>query len=293
MNNIKFQTKILNTLIIISTLLVFSKGEIIDNPYLISENENPIKVVRDGECIQIFTSGKLYYFQKGHIGNSYSFPVYSAPCIYIEKEGWYIFTNNEYFTWQYEAGGFKKVSRNKPGLTYPNSDKHIGQLIELGYEGDEEYCKKSSDERIIYGKRNSGGGDPNSLYFTYLTAGKSYGFPINRDLEDKIECRFFRNDYICVSVQDHAVYIYLYYLATKNKDCEMKNTCNVVIGKMSEHTYVELYEYFEIDSVYFNEMGIMYFLCAKNRKTYDIECLSINENDEDRDCPFQFSDIIF
>ena len=61
MNKIKCPSNILNTLLIILyTLLTLSKGEIFNNPLLISENPNPIMVKGSNGHYYIFTSGQSY-----------------------------------------------------------------------------------------------------------------------------------------------------------------------------------------------------------------------------------------
>ena len=139
MNNMKFQTKILNLLIIISTLLVFSKGEIIDNLVFISENENPIKLEKNNYCYCILTSGKSYTLSNGYITESYSFTTYSAPYAWIgdESGNHYIFTNKEYISVTPADKG--KINYNPMtmptgnDLTYPNSDRHIGYIMEYRF----------------------------------------------------------------------------------------------------------------------------------------------------------------
>ena len=109
MKNIKLQAKFLNLLIIISTLLVFSKGEIIDNPIFISDNANPIMYGDYGYLEYIITSGGVCEFdEEGRVAEFYTFSkTYSAPytLIYDERGGLFIFTNNEYFTFGESTNG--------------------------------------------------------------------------------------------------------------------------------------------------------------------------------------------
>ena len=160
MKNIKLQAKFLNLLIIISTLLVFSKGEIINNPILISENANPIMLEHYENLEYIITSGCVYEFdEEGRVADSNTFSkTYSAPYTLIwDESGEFIFTNNEYFKLELTDDlKIQTIDKERPtgiGITYPNSDKHIGSIIEYPMY-DEENCKCEIEEieAIIYGR---------------------------------------------------------------------------------------------------------------------------------------------
>ena len=273
MKNIKLQAKFLNLLIIISTLLVFSKGEIIDNPIFISDNANPIMYGDYGYLEYIITSGGVCEFdEEGRVAEFYTFSkTYSAPytLIYDERGGLFIFTNNEYFTFGESTNGIIPTTDvQRPtgaGITYPNSDKHIGSIIEYPMY-DEGNCKCGIEaiEVIIYGRYSDQ--DNNYLSFTFLKQEKSYNIKIDGTLEDKIECKLiYSRTYICAIVQGNQVKICFFGYIKKGNACEMNNVYERKIEQMSQHTYVELYEFSQSN----------YFLCAKNKKTNDIECLSI------------------
>ena len=273
MKNIKLQAKFLNLLIIISTLLVFSKGQIIENPIFISDKANPIMYGDYEEVQYIITSGGLYVFNdEGRVAVFHPFSsstTYSAPYTLIDDEraGFFIFTNNEYIKLGglNDDGTIPTFDEQRPtGITYPNSDKHIGSIIEYPMY-DEENCKCEIEgtEVIIYGRYSDQ--DKNYLSFTFLKQKKSYNIEIDGTLEDKIECKLiYSRTYICAIVHGNKVKIYFFGYIKKDNACEMNNVYESTIEKMSQHTYVELYD---LDS--------LYFLCAKNKKTNDIECLYI------------------
>jgi hypothetical protein len=168
----------LNLLIIISTLLVFSKGEIIDNPISISDNANPIMFINYG-YLDIITSGGVYLFdEEGRVEEIFTFSkTYSAPYTLIydehdERAGLFIFTNNEYFTFgDLIDGEIQTIDEQRPtgaGITYPNSDKHIGSIIEYPmYDEGNCKCGIEGTEVIIYG-RYSEKNNNNYLSFTFL-----------------------------------------------------------------------------------------------------------------------------
>ena len=180
MKNIKLQAKFLNLLIIISTLLVFSKGQIIENPILISDKANPI-MYGDYEDVQyIITSGGLYVFNdEGRVAVFHPFSsstTYSAPYTLIDDNsaGFFIFTNNEYIKLGglNDDGKIPTFDEQRPtGITYPNSDKNIGSIIEYPMY-DEENCKCEIEgtEVIIYGRYSDQ--DKNYLSFTFLNRKK-------------------------------------------------------------------------------------------------------------------------
>ena len=272
MKNIKLQAKFLNLLIIISTLLVFSKGEIIDNPIFISDNANPIMLGNDGKLQFIITSGGIHLFNnEGRVAVFYTFSkTYSAPCtsIWDQTAGLFIFTNNEYFKLELTGGGkTQTIDQQRPtgaGITYPNSDKHIGSIIEHPMN-DEGNCKCGIEETevIIYG-RYSDQHNNNYLSFTFLKQEKSYNIKINGILEDKIECKSIAwRTYICAIVQGNQVKICFFGYIKKGNACEMNNVYERKIEQMSQHTYVELYK---------PPFPSNYFLCAKNKNTNNIEC---------------------
>ena len=270
MKNIKLQAKFLNLLIIISTLLVFSKGEIIDNPIFISDNANPI-MLGDYENLEIiFTSGGAYVFnEEGRVEGNYSFANYSAPYTLIvdESYNYFIFTNKEYLKLGLtDDGEYETSSEEKPtgnGITYPNSDKHIGSIIEHEIFEVNCYCEIKENEVIIYGRYS----EPNNNYlsFTFLKQQKSYNIKINGTLEGGVECiPISGRIYICAIVQDYKVKICFFgYIKKDGGTCEMNNVYEGTMEQMSQHTYVKLYAFY------------LLFLCAKNNKTNDIECLNI------------------
>ena len=215
MKNIKLQAKFLNLLIIISTLLVFSKGVIIDNPIIISDNANPIMYGDYYSLYTIFTSGGVYLFNEGRVAESYTFSTtYSAPYTLIDDEsvGLFIFTNKEYFKFGEWAGGeiptIDETRPNGAGITYPNSDKHIGSITAYQTNEYDCYCSIIKNEVIIYGRYSEQNNNNNYLSFTFLKQQKSYNIRINGILEDKIECKLIlRKIYICAIVQGNQVKI--------------------------------------------------------------------------------------
>ena len=282
MKNIKLQAKFLNLLIIISTLLVFSKGEIIDNPIFISDNANPIMLGNDGKLEYIITSGGVCEFdEEGRVAEFYTFSkTYSAPytLIYDERGGLFIFTNKEYFKFgEWTGGEIPTTDQQRPtgeGITYPNSDKYIGSIIEypFPYIGENCKCKIEAIEVIIYG-RYSDQDKNNYLSFTFLKQQKSYNIRIDGTLEDKIECKWIDwRTYICAIVQGYKVKICFVGYIKKDSVCGMNNVYERAIEQMSQHTYVELYDFFPI-----------YLLCAKNKDTNDIECLILQILSESED----------
>ena len=253
MKNIKLQAKFLNLLIIISTLLVFSKGEIIENPILISENANPIMLEHYENLEYIITSGCVYEFdEEGRVADSNTFSkTYSAPYTLIDDEsvGLFIFTNKEYFKFGEWAGGeiptIDETRPNGAGITYPNSDKHIGSITAYQTNEYDCYCSIIKNEVIIYGRYSEQNNNNNYLSFTFLKQQKSYNIRINGILEDKIECKLIlRKIYICAIVQGNQVKICFFGYIKKDGVCGMNNVYERTIQQMSQHTYVELYEPF-------------------------------------------------
>ena len=210
MKNIKLQAKFLNLLIIISTLLVFSKGQIIENPIFISDKANPIMLEQYENLIYIITSGCVYEFdEEGRVADSNTFSkTYSAPYTLIDDEsvGLFIFTNKEYFKFGEWAGGeiptIDETRPNGAGITYPNSDKHIGSITAYQTNEYDCYCSIIKNEVIIYGRYSEQNNNNNYLSFTFLKQQKSYNIRINGILEDKIECKLILGKiYICAIVQ--------------------------------------------------------------------------------------------
>ena len=279
MKNIKLQAKFLNLLIIISTLLVFSKGEIIENPIFISDNANPIMYGDYGYLEIIITSGGVCEFnEEGRVAEFYNFSTtYSAPYTLIwDESGEFIFTNNEYFKLELTDDlKIQTIDKERPtgiGITYPNSDKHIGSITAYQTNEYDCYCSIIKNEVIIYGRYSEQNNNNNYLSFTFLKQQKSYNIRINGILEDKIECKLIlRKIYICAIVQGNQVKICFFGYIKKDGVCGMNNVYERTIQQMSQHTYVELYEPFPSN----------YFLCAKNKNTNNIECLSIRYDEID------------
>ena len=246
MKNIKLQAKFLNLLIIISTLLVFSKGEIIENPILISDKANPIMYGDYEEVQYIITSGGLYVFNdEGRVAVFHPFSsstTYSAPYTLIDDNsaGFFIFTNNEYIKLGglSDDGKIPTFDEQRPtDITYPNSDKHIGSIIEYPKSEADCYCEIQGNEVIIYGRYSEQNNNNNYLSFTFLKQQKSYNIRINGILEDKIECKLIlRKIYICAIVQGNQVKICFFGYIKKDGVCGMNNVYERTIQQMSQHT---------------------------------------------------------
>ena len=249
MKNIKLQAKFLNLLIIISTLLVFSKGQIIENPIFISDNANPIMLSDYENPYNIFTSGSTYVInEEGRVEGTNSFSTYSAPYTWIKDQSgnYFIFTNDEYLKLGVtDEGEFEASYEVKPtgtDITYPNSDQHIGSIIDNQIDEEFCYCEIKENEVIIYGRFSIP--NNNDLSFTFLKQQKSYNFKINGNLEDKIECIWmYEGIYICAIVQDNEVKICIFGYIKKDNACNLNNVYEEPIQQMSQsnYTYVELY----------------------------------------------------
>ena len=164
MNKIKCPTKIFNTLIILYTLLTLSKGEIFNNPKVISENANPIMIKGSNGYYYIFTSGQSYILDStGEIIETNAFISYSNPYTWIndENNNHYIFTQNEYIKVTFYSTYVSYNSQTKPtatGMEYTDSYMNIGSMSEtfnLGSIFQGCLCPILVNEVIIYGKKST------------------------------------------------------------------------------------------------------------------------------------------
>ena len=124
-------------------------------------------------------------------------------------------------------------------------------------------CPIERNESIIYGKINT-----YNLILTFLKKKVSYKFVLGTNsIEHKIECRVIQNgQYLCAVAHGYTIHIYLFsHLSIGNGKCEMKKTLYSTLNNaMTNHTYIELYD---------TASNTKKILCAKNRETFEIECL--------------------
>ena len=237
MNSIKCSTKIINILIILYTLLIITKGEIFNNPLLISENANPIMIRGTNGYYYIFTSGQSYILDSnGEIIETNPFISYSNPYTWINDQfnNHYIFTQNEYIKVTFLGTFISYNSQTKPtatGMEYTDSYMNIGSMSETKNDGSLFpgcLCPIAVNEVIIYGKKST-----YNLVLTFLKKKVSYPFVIGAtSIEHKIECRVIQNgQYLCAIAHGYAVHIYLFsHVSVGNGQCEMKNTLHSTLN---------------------------------------------------------------
>ena len=266
MNNFQNPKKFLNIFFILNILYLTSKEEdIINNPILISENENPIYIKSTSGAFYIYTSGELITIKSTGEVTKKTFPQYNFPFIWISDEGsnYYIYSSNAMY--KVRLGNSYSVF-TKPSITYTDSTKFVGYMREKKYTGNSMMnciCPVEAEEIIIYGRYRQ-----KYIVFSFIKKSVSYTSLISSSssMEDKISCKMIENgQYLCAFVYNYEVHIYLFSHLNQLLKCEMQNSLHTDLKeKFNKHTTVELYD---------TSTKNVKLVCAKNINTLDIECL--------------------
>ena len=154
MENNKFYLNIIKYIFLLLIFIKLTKGDIFNNPLLISENANPVIIRGSSGSYYIYTSGgHITIKTTGEIERK-TFPSYNAPYIFISDESsnnYYIYSSSAWY--KITLGNNNYQSQSKPSITYPTSSTFIGSISET--ENDGSYligclCPIATNEKIIY-----------------------------------------------------------------------------------------------------------------------------------------------
>ena len=210
-----------NLLFIIIFLVLVSKGDIINNPVLVTDHANPI-IFQDDNYYYIYTSGEFVKLSKttGEKITTSLFGIYTSPYVWItdQSNNNYIFSKNAMYKVNI-PNSYNSVT--KPQIEYPSSYNFIGYLKETKYDSTLSIagCLASivQDEIIIYGKTAT-----SKIIFSFLKKPVSYSVDLINNfpsIEDKMSCKVISNgEYICAIISNNKVYICLFAYVIKNQD---------------------------------------------------------------------------
>ena len=271
MKNIKCSKKLFYILFILYSLLILSKGDIFNNPLLISDKPNPIVVRSTSGYYYIFTSGEAKVLDStGAVVATNDFGTYSNPYTWIndQNNNHYIFTQQEYYKVTFSGTSTTCTAKTKPSLTYTTSYLNIASISESFNFGNTNpgcLCPILINEVIIYGKTGT-----YDLIFTFMKRGVSYTFRLGTtSIEHKIACKKIDSgQYFCGIIYLYTVHTYLFsHVSVDAFNCEMRNPLDSTFNDlMTDHTSIEIYD---------TELSNQKILCAKNRATFEIECILV------------------
>ena len=274
MKSIKYQKKLLNSLFILFSLFILSKGDIFNNPLSISQKVNLINPIIIKAAIGVyfvFTSGEYIILDSnGEIQSRNAFATYNNPYVLIKDQSYnyYIFAQSESEMHKVTFYGTSVTysSQAKPSITYSDSWVYLGAMSETYNSGGYFQgclCPINANEVIIYGRKNS-----YYLIFSFLVKNTFYQIQLGTNsMEHKIICKIIQSgQYLCVVAHGYIIHIYLFsHLVGSYPQCEMKNTFYTTFDNLlNNHGSVELFDTNTITRK---------ILCAKNRDTSEIECL--------------------
>ena len=267
MKELKSHHKILNILFLLNILFILSKEDIFNNPLLVAENENPISIRGSSGAYYIFTSGRhIKLTSTGQIESSNTFPTYNAPYVWIadQNNNYYIFASN--VGYKVTINSNIPSNFNKPLITYPSSTKFLGSITETKNDGSSFtgcLCPIVNNEAIVYGRGNS-----YSIVFSFLKKPISYTITIAfTNMEEKMGCKKIQNgQYLCAVIYGYTVHVYLFsHLSVIVMKCQMKTSLHSDLNNiLNNHTSLELFD---------TDDDNKKIVCAKNRLTFDMECL--------------------
>ena len=265
-----------NLLFIIIFLVLVSKGDIINNPVLVTDHANPI-IFQDDNYYYIYTSGEFVKLSKttGEKITTSLFGTYTSPYVWItdQSNNNYIFSKNAMYKVNI-PNSYNSVT--KPQIEYPSSYNFIGYLKETKYDSTLWIagCLASivQDEIIIYGKTAT-----SKIIFSFLKKPGSYSVDLINNfpsIEDKMSCKVISNgEYICAIISNNKVYICLFAYVIKNQDENEMSLLGIYSFNniLSNHKDVSLYD-MEMNS------GTHKLACAINKETNHMECLHFAVN---------------
>ena len=265
MNKIKYPTKILNMLIILFNLLLFTKVGTFNNPHLISTNSNPIIFQESKKygCYYVLTSGKYYILDSmGELLVNDTFEEYSSPYTWINvgNNTKYIFAKDKYINVTLSEKNISYQLLDKPeGLVYP--DNYFGSMIETSCDSNNGLCPTEENEIIIYGKQGE-----HALVFTFLKQKISCSMEFSNP-KDKIECKIIQKGrYFCAISNNNYVQIRTFTHRILSSGCILESDLSRTKAAIFDsHTYPQLFDY-DINNK-------TYLLCAQNLSTKYINCL--------------------
>ena len=267
--------KIQNILILFNFLYFLSKEEMINNPFLITNHNNPI-ILQNSQYFFIYTSGEFILINKstGQKESSSAFGTYSSPYIWISDE-----SNNYYI---YSTSVMYKVvipssysTVTKPSIQFPTSTKFIGYIQETEYTGDHILpgciCSGKKNEIIIYGKLST---SDTKIVFSFFVKSQAYILDFSSifaPIEDQMSCKIITNgQYACAIVSYNHVFIIvlLHTIKTLITSCQMELVSYTGLNDvLKSHTDVNMYD--------LNNPSYK-LVCARNITSNNIECLYFN-----------------
>ena len=254
-------------IILFPIFFILSKEEIINNPLLISEKENPIIIHLTIGIYYIYTSGEFIIIKSNGEIQTKTFATYDTPYIWIADESfsnYYIFSSTAWY--RVMLGDTYYTENTKPSIIYPSSTEFIGSISETKNEGGIIYgclCPIVSNEKIIYGRNGIF-----NITFSFLIKKIDYNINIaNKSLEEKMACKKIQSgQYLCAIVYENCVHVYLFsHLSISSSKCKMEIKLESDLNNLLQyHTNVEIYN---------SNITNKKLICAKNLNTFDIECV--------------------
>jgi len=266
----------LRFIFLLSLFHSYKEEEIINNPIMVSDHQNPLVLAYNDKYI-ILTSGQRVIVNKetGIIESSNNFCEYSSPYVLGSTEsGQKFIYSSKKFCVITLPNGYTTLSYNS--MTFSDNSNYIGYIQESIYSGNpNKYqncrCEMKDDEIIIYGKSGT-----KKLIFTYVYKLKLFKeIEIDKtftNIEDKIICKKLLNSfYSCAVIGDGQIYLFiLIYKASSagtTTNCELFKRLRVKLSRFFQHTEVEIYP---------TDINTKDILCAKNINTKIIECSEVN-----------------
>ena len=267
-----------NIILLLSNLLILTKGETLTNPLVMPFSSNPL-IYNTEEEIHFYFSNTKYI--QNTITRDISSQEFSCSLSGINSliqnelaHEYYIYTKSSEYLISITDNNCE--SKNISGIDFPENVNYIGNMFEGQFQPEEFYsifgeerktnlrCAQLNNEIIIYSKKD------NDIGFYFVENRNMLILSIICELEDFFSCEKMDNSlyicfYICNNQINVKIFAYITPLANSEGACEIKT--------LSLYTL-------KPDISYSNLMVIKddtkILLCAKNNNNNKIDCYSAN-----------------
>ena len=267
-----------NIILLLSNLLILTKGETLTNPLVMPFSSNPL-IYNTEEEIHFYFSNTKYI--QNTITRDISSQEFSCSLSGINSliqnelaHEYYIYTKSSEYLISITDNNCE--SKNISGIDFQENVNYIGNMFEGQFQPEEFYsifgeerktnlrCAQLNNEIIIYSKKD------NDIGFYFVENRNMLILSIICELEDFFSCEKMDNSlyicfYICNNQINVKIFAYITPLANSEGACEIKT--------LSLYTL-------KPDISYSNLMVIKddtkILLCAKNNNNNKIDCYSAN-----------------